>query len=133
MGLLKGDLEKVPKSLELKDCYSRILIWHRKFGQEKLKSKQQSGDKYGLAYLNLLSGLPSPNKASKEDMAFVFGEVIYGLMEWAYHQEDQHGIKTAAYAHFATDRFFDGNLGELQEEAKKSRLYNQYKLQSQAT
>lgn len=46
-------------------------------------------------------------------------------MEWAYH-EDENGIKTAAYAHLALERFFNNNLKELQECARKSKLYDQF-------
>jgi hypothetical protein len=126
MGLLEGDLEKVPKKFSMRDCYSRIFNWHKKNGREKIKSKYRCQDKYSETYLKLLNALPSPAKASVEDMAFVFHEVICMLMEWAYHEEDEYGIKTAAYAHFALQKFFNNDLRQLQELAKKSKLYDQF-------
>ena len=126
MGLLRNDLGKIPENFSMKDCYSRIYEWHKQYGSESIKSKYGRIDKYSTTYLKLLNALPSPNGATIEDMAFIFGQVIYMLMEWAYHEEDEYGIKTAAYAHFALNKFFNNSLRELQENAKKSRLYNQF-------
>lgn len=47
-------------------------------------------------------------------------------MEWAYHEEDAEGIKTAAYAHHAVNNWFEGSLKKLQDEARKSKLYEQF-------
>jgi hypothetical protein len=126
VGLLPGDLEKVPENFGMKECYSRIYSWHKEHGRQRLRSKYKREDKYSEKYLKLVNALPSPDRATVEDMAFVFGEVIYMLMEWAYHEEDEFGIKTAAYAHFALNKFFGNRLQQLQEKAKKSSLHDQF-------
>ena len=121
MGLLKGDLEKVPSHLTLRDLYERIYDWHRKNLQtvnEAVKDEQSN-----LAYLELVRHLPAPSKATEDDIALVCREVIVGLMEWAYHKKDKYDIKTAAYAHFALKRFFGDQLENLRERAKNSKLY----------
>lgn len=103
MGLLKGDLEKVPRNMSVEECYKRIYQWHKRNGKKKMNEKQLQGT-YSKRYLKLLNGLPKPETASKSDMNSVFGEVIWGLMEWAFHEEDTYGIKIAAYAIFARDQ-----------------------------
>ena len=50
-------------------------------------------------------------------MDFIFREVLMGLMEWSCHDEDEFGIKMAAYAHFAINKKY-GNLQN--QEFKKS-------------
>jgi hypothetical protein len=52
-------------------------------------------------------------------MAVVFRHIISNLMEWVYHEKDEHGIKTAAYAHHAAKRYFSG-LDGLYEQSKGS-------------
>ncbi len=106
MGLSQKDLEKVPKEMSVKECYERIYDWHKRYGKTRIKEKYERDNAYSRAYLDLIDALPSPNEASKEDMAFVFGEVISMLMEWAYHEEDEYGIKMAAYAHFALNKMY---------------------------
>lgn len=110
MGLSPGDLEKVPNDLQLTEYYSRILRWHRT-NKERIHEKMRKShpeDPYIICYFELLEALPSSDIASAEDIAFVCTEVISGLMEWAYHEADSHGVKTAAYAHHILDKFFDG-------------------------
>ncbi len=43
MGLNKGDLEKVPVEIGIREYYKRIFDWHEKHGEKKMK------DKYGYA------------------------------------------------------------------------------------
>lgn len=126
MGLLKGDLEKVPKGLSLERYYSRIFNWHEKNKNGifvKLSGRKRD-DPYIRCYLELVGVLPQPKSATLEDIAFVCREVIAGLMEWAYHEEDEDGVKTAAYAHHILDTFLDGFHGEKTfQSAKSSKLY----------
>lgn len=122
MGLLEGDIEKVPKGLTLKEYYSRIYRWHRKNSNSK-----QDDSPYARRYQDLVESLPAPEKASSEDIAFVCKEVIAGLMEWAYHKVDEYGIKTAAYAHHILDTFFDGFHGEKAKTLmQKSKLHRKH-------
>ena len=117
MGLDRGDLEKVPKSLTVDEAYERIYVWHNKFGKQKLEQKKLSKP-YRESYLKLLGKIPSASKATQADKDFVFEQVISGLMEWAYHESDEHGIKTAAYAHFSLNRTYKNGFSN--EEFRKS-------------
>lgn len=108
MGLQFGDLEKVPEDFSTEECYKRIWELHKKYGIQRLKVKYQKEDAYSKTYLDLLDNLPSPDKATESDVDFVFGEVIFMLMEWSYHEEDDHGIKMGAYAHFAINKRYAG-------------------------
>ena len=122
MALNPGDLEKVPQTLSMRQCYERIHGWHRSDGVARLEQRYGGNDAYAQSYRDLLSRLPAPAQATEADMAFVFNEVITNRMEWAYHQEDERGIKTAAYAHFALQRWFGDDLARLQEVARGSPL-----------
>ncbi len=119
MGLNQGDLEKVPQGMNVKDCYERIYNWHKKHGKRRVREKYGRDDAYSRAYLDLIDALPPPNRAAQEDMDFVFGEVISMLMEWSYHEEDEHGIKIAAYAHFALNKQYANGFQD--EKFRKSR------------
>jgi len=131
MGLLKGDLEKVPKGLSPEEYYGRIYDWHKKNQRNifaKL-SKRNKEDPYILCYQELMEVLPQPKSVTNEDIAFVCREVISGLMEWAYHEKDAYGVKTAAYAHYVLDNFFDGFHGEkTMKSARSSKLYTQHNM-----
>jgi len=131
MGLLKGDLEKVPKGLSLKEYYARIYNWHKKNRDgvfAKLLGRKRD-DPYIRCYLELIDVLPQPRSVLPEDIAFVCREVIGGLMEWAYHEEDESDVKTAAYAHHILDTFFDGFSGEKTiKSAKSSKLYAKHNM-----
>lgn len=114
MGLLKGDIDKVPKGLSLEEYYKKIYDWH-------LKNKNRVDYK---KYKELLKALPHPDEVNLEDIVFVCREVIAGIMEWAYHEVDESGVKTAAYAHYILDTFFDGfHGGKSKALSEKSRLY----------
>ena len=126
MALLAGDLEKVPPELTMRECYQRIYEWHKRYGVTQIRTRYARDDAYSRIYAELVKCLPVPPVASDTDMAFVFGEVIYMLMEWAYHEEDDKGIKMAAYAHFAVNNWFGGSLEQLRDQAQKSRLYQQF-------
>lgn len=118
MGLDSEDLKKVPKGISVKECYKRIFDWHKKYGKIRAAKKQLGDEVYVRAYLALVDELPSPSKATQGDMDFVFGQVISMLVEWSYHEQDEHGIKIAAYAHFALDKQYAKGFQD--EEFKKS-------------
>jgi len=104
MGLYKGELEKVQENFGERDCYERIYKWYMSYRLDRVLKRDKIGRKIDvqdiLAYRNLRHALAifSPDIASQEDMDFIFREVIAGLMEWSYHEEDEFGIKMAAYA-----------------------------------
>jgi len=131
MGLLKGDLEKVPKELSPKEYYTRIYNWHGK-NQHKIFNKlsgRKKEDPYIRCYQELIRVLPSPKSVSLDDISFICREVIGGLMEWAYHEKDKHDVKTAAYAQYVLDRFLDGFHGEKTlKSARSSKLYAKYNM-----
>jgi len=125
MGLSTEDLVKVPKGMSVRECYERIYNWHKKYGESRLKEKYRRDNAYSRAYLRLLDFLPLPNKASDEDMDFIFGEVISNLMEWSYHEEDDYGIKIAAYAHFALNKKYNNGFHDdkFNKNKRSSKLF----------
>ena len=124
MGLLPGDLEKVPQNFSIRDCYKRIYEWHKKYGKQRLIVKQGKRgikDAYSRGYLALLEKLHHPDEISESCMDFVFNEVICMLMEWSYHQQDEYGIKMGAYAHFAINKRYEGIGGKKFRQSKEKR------------
>lgn len=121
MGLDPGDFEAVPAGLSCEEVYRRIYGWHRRNGLSRLQERYGREDEYARKYGELLAKLPEPGKASRADMAAVFRHVISDLMEWAYHEKAEHGIKMDAYAHHAAKRFFSGLEG-LHKESLGSML-----------
>lgn len=92
MGLSSSD--KLPVGIEPADAYRAIRGWYRKNAKLALARK----DDYGRAAAALIKALP-PN-CSPVEMKAVFVEVIMGLLEFAYHEDDGK-YKMAAYAHSA--------------------------------
>jgi hypothetical protein len=132
MGLKEGDLEKVPDNFSIKECYEGIYKWHMSYGLERILKRNEIrrfDEKDILAYRKLMLALAQfpPDKASQEDMDFIFGEVIMGLMEWSYHEEDEFGIKMGAYAHFALNKKY-GNLQKqgLEKSYRESKLLKRF-------
>lgn len=119
MGLNPGDLAKIPTEMAVKECYERIYNWHKQHGESRVKVRYGRDDEYSKTYLDLVKALPVPNKATQEDMDFIFGQVTYMLMEWSYHEEDEHGIKMGAYAQFALDKEYSKGFHDA--EFRKSR------------
>jgi len=124
MALQKGDIEKVPADFTAADCYERIFDWHKKYGKTKIKEVYKRDDEYSENYQNLVDKIPEPGKANVHDMDYVFTEVIARYMEWAFHIEDEHGVKTAAYAHYAVNKNYEGGYGDpsFKESKDKSSL-----------
>ncbi len=126
MGSWEEDLKKVPKSLNVKECYAKIYDWHKTYGQVEVNGGRKKNDTYVRAYLDFLEKIPPPEVASQEDMDLVFYEVISMLMEWSYHEIDDGGIKLAAYAYYAIEvRYGSGAFhnSEFQASVRKSSLY----------
>ncbi len=127
MGLL-DDFIRMPQGITVRECYARIYSWHTLNGAEAIKTTYGREDGYSRAYKRLLGKLPVPELATDADMDFVFGQAISGLMEWAYHLRDGHGIKTAAYAHYALNLEYGSGWGngEWRERLKRSCLYGEF-------
>lgn len=124
LGLLKGDIEKVPSNLGMRQLYERIYAWHKKNSGKFPRSPASEDSR--KRYLNLVRNMPKPKDASPEDIFFVCNEVICGLMEWAYHQEDDFGVKTAAYAHYIADKY-GGGFSNMQNLAKGSKMASKHR------
>jgi len=124
--LAEEDLAKVPKGLSLREYYAQIYNWYMK-NKDKILIKlahKSKNDPYITCYYELMKVIPAPNEATMEDIAVICREVVAGLMEWAYHEEDENGVKMGAYAHYILDTFFDGFHGELARDlSRKSKLY----------
>ena len=95
MGLSSND--KKPTNISLSDAYTAVRTWYlANFG--KLTGHK---DGYANHSLALIKALPSSPSSTLEARA-VLGEVVYGNLEWAYHESDG-SYKMGAYAHAALD------------------------------
>ena len=56
------------------------------------------------------------------DLDSLFGEVIAGTFEWAYHSTDNAGIKMAAYDFHAIGSRHGGDLSATIASGERSRL-----------
>jgi len=133
MELVLGDLEKVPSDMTVQECYERIYNWFKKYGEIRIKYKHLS-NKYLIASLDLIIALPSPAEATIDDMNFVFGEIIKGLLSKYFDEEDEYGIKIGAYAEFAIGKQFSTLLegdksNEFNKSRESSRLYPEFNKQ----
>lgn len=127
MGLYLEDIAKVPANLTFKQCYQRIYNWHKQNGQKTLFSLRDPDEIYCQRYQQLMKLLPSTRRATKEDIAYIFQQVIMRFMEWSYHKEDEYGIKIAAYAHHGISKEYPKGLGDKQfdHDCQASMLYQQ--------
>ena len=136
VGLVDEDLGKIPMSMSIEECYSRIYNWHKTHGQteiskykkEHITSNQRNITDYSDRYSNLVKTIPEPEIATIDDMNYIFGSVIYSLMEWAFHKEDEYRIKMAAYAKFAILKQFPGNINDLwfNNSRKQSKMFKEF-------
>ena len=124
MGLLE-DFLRMPRGITVRGCYGRIYAWHTVNGAERIASIPGLDEGYIRDYRRLLRRLPVPELATDADMDFVFVQVIARLMEWSYNIRDGHGIKIAAYAHYAVNLEYGSGWGNgrLRENIKASALY----------
>jgi len=126
-----GSSDKGLRNLTETECYRRIYNWHTN-NKHRIFDKyghRRRDDPYVVCYKRLVNHLPNPEEAAREDIAFVCIEVISGLMEWAYHEKDESGVKTSAYAHYVLGTFFDGFGGtETRSLYQKSKLHRNYSL-----
>jgi len=98
MGLNADD--KKPAGMSLADAYERIRQW---YSHSIPLLRQKMGDRdYANKSEALIRALPPAPQLSELEIRAVLGEVIYGNLEWAYHQTDGN-YKMAAYAHGALE------------------------------
>ena len=113
MGLEPGDIDQVPLGLSIEDYYDRIIGWYKASKDFILKKTgRPKNDSYVECYRALIRAAPARGAVHSADIALVCKEVVTGLMEWAYHEKDSHGVKMAAYAYYVLESFFDGPGGE---------------------
>lgn len=98
MGLDPND--KKPKQISLAQAYEHIRRW---YSQNLPLLRQRMGEREdGKKSEALIKGLPPASKLTDLEIRAVLGEVIYGNLEWAYHETDGQ-YKMAAYAHGALE------------------------------
>lgn len=86
MGLNADD--KKPVGMSLADAYERIREW---YSRNIALLRQKMGDcEYAKKSEGLIRALPPASQLSELEIRAVLGEVIYGNLEWAYHQTDGH-------------------------------------------
>ena len=133
MELKLRDLVKVPSDMTVQECYERIYNWFKKYFEIRIKYKDLPNE-HVIASSDLIIALPSPAEATIDDMNFVFGEIKSNLLEWPFHEEDDYGIKIAAYAEFAIGKQFGTpligeRLNKFDESRESSRLYPEFNKQ----
>jgi hypothetical protein len=119
MGLNAGDLQKA-KNLKHEEVYRRIRDYYATFMKNwnimsnvdrseyvfgnGRKSPTEYVDKSSLYLENLTA------KPSIDDTIDLAKNVICKNLEYAYHDEDDYGIKMGAYAHYIINTFNDCKL-----------------------
>jgi len=93
-----GPSDPKPKGVSYRDAYTAIRNWYR----GNAHNIQDRADEYARHSAVLIDVLPLASALSDLEFRAIFGEVIYGLLEWGYHQSDGR-YKMAAYAHAALE------------------------------
>ena len=78
-----------------REVYARISEWYRA-NIERVLGDEGEYEKHSAEYI---LDLPDPAAVTEEQMDEAFRHVIMNLLEWGYHDKDEHGYKMAAYAH----------------------------------
>jgi hypothetical protein len=92
MGLSPNDPR--PVGITLEDAYSEIRKWY----QSNVKTILKRGNEYAKNSEELIKKLPPVKSMTKLEIRAIMGEIIFGYLEWAYH-ESNGKFKMAAYAH----------------------------------
>ena len=91
MGLNRDD--RLPEGISMREAYSAVRSWYK----QNCADLANRDDSYGRKSEALITALPSESSATDIEIRAVFGQVIGGLLEWGYHQDDG-SYKMAAYA-----------------------------------
>jgi hypothetical protein len=111
MGLSQTDCK--PEGITLNEAHAKVRHWYQ---NNKTKCGAQDQD-YVQRSFALIDHLPEPAVPSELEIRAVLGEVIYGNLEWAYHETDGD-FKMAAYAHAALEQAgFHFSLNEQEKHA----------------
>ncbi|HXU37429.1 MAG TPA: hypothetical protein VN937_13795 [Blastocatellia bacterium] len=94
-----SETDPTPDKITLREAYNKIRPWYQN-NKDKCKAQDAS---YAQKSFALIDNLPNVEKLSDLEVRAVLGEVIYGNLEWAYHQSDGE-YKMAAYAHAALEQ-----------------------------
>lgn len=118
MGLSSDD--KKPFGITMEEAYTKIREWY----QRNIDLATARGDDYGKRSAELIKHLPKVEDLTILEIKAIFGEVVYGLFEWAYHKDDGH-FKMASYVLGALE---SANLSwslsdEEKKELKSSKLW----------
>ena len=87
-----------PAGISLGDAYAAIRRWY----QAIAPSIYDGNDIHGGRFLDFITSLPHAEKLDDVEIRAVLGEVLYGSLEWGYHESDGQ-FKMAAYAHAALE------------------------------
>jgi len=119
MGLETGDLQKV-QNLSYDEAYMKIRNYYSNFMKKwnKLSESEKkeyifgNGRKGSVDYVNKSSTflLTLQIIPSLKDTIELAKNVIFKSLEYSYHDEDEHGIKMGAYAHYIINIFNNGKL-----------------------
>jgi hypothetical protein len=90
-----------PTEITLEDAYERIREWYT--ANVPLLKERMKGRPYPKESEELMCALPASGSLTGLEIRAVLGEVIYGYLEWAYHESDGR-FKMAAYAHAALEQ-----------------------------
>jgi len=113
--LLQLPVERL-KETAAEAAYRGIYDWHKK-NAGLIYAIYGGRDKYSKTYRKLVDLLPEPRQATEEDMLFVANQVLGMLMQWAYDQGDEYGIKMHEYAKIIETELKDRGI-----DMKSSRL-----------
>jgi len=118
MGLSSTD--KKPVDISLKEAYFKIQKWY----QANIDMARSRNDDYGNRSAALIEALPQADLLTDLEIRAILGEVIYGNLEWAYHEDDGE-YKMAAYAHGALESagISWSISGEERDQLKNSALW----------
>ena len=90
--------DKRPVGITMAEAYSKISQWYK----NNLDLILNKGDDYSRHSVELIKHLLPSDKINDLEIKAIFGEVIFGYLEWAYHKDDGE-YKMAAYALSALD------------------------------
>lgn len=113
--------DKLPVGISLKEAYVLINLWLK----SNIDLANASGDEYGRRSKELIKYMPHVSSITELEIRAIFGEVICGNLEWAYHKDNGY-FKIAAYvlAALETEKLFWSLNEEEMEKLKSSKLWN---------
>ena len=99
MGL--SDSDPRPYAATPSDAYDAIRSWYRSNLDKFARDSVHAG--HVAECRSYVAALPPSRKATDEEIAELFHQVLMGTLEWAYHESDGR-YKMAAYAEVGRDK-----------------------------